>query len=52
MMTVKLLKDARIKHSAGDIVCVSPEEANFLISVKAAVVAAQPKKEAEKKAKK
>lgn len=51
MMTVKLLKDARILHAAGDIVAVSPEAANFLISIGAAEIAAKPteKKTAEKK---
>lgn len=52
MMTIKLIKDARIKHSAGDVVCVSPAEANFLISVGAAVMAAQTtEKKADKKKK-
>lgn len=35
-MKVELLKDARIKHKAGELVEVSPAEYNFLVSVKAA----------------
>ena len=31
-MKVKLMRDARIHHSAGEIVEVSPAEAGFLIS--------------------
>ena len=31
-MKVKLLKDARIRHKAGEIVEVSPEECFFLTS--------------------
>lgn len=51
MITVKLIKDARIKHSAGDIVCVSPVDADFLIAVGVAELAAKPaeKKTTEKK---
>lgn len=37
-MKVKLLRDARIKHFAGEIVEVSTEEAGFLFSVGGAVV--------------
>lgn len=36
-MVIKLLRDARIRRYAGDIVEVSPAEANFLISTKSAV---------------
>ena len=36
-MTVKLLKDARIWHKAGEIVEVSPEECFFLTSTDGAV---------------
>lgn len=43
MMRVELLKDARIKHKAGEIVEVSPEEYNFLASVNAAVPVAEEK---------
>ena len=32
-MKVKLLRDARIAHKAGDVVSVSPAEGAFLISV-------------------
>lgn len=32
-MKVELLKDAKVKHSAGEIVEVSPVEYNFMISV-------------------
>lgn len=46
-MKVKLLQDARIRHKAGDIVEVSPAEAQNLIALKVAVEA--PKKPAKKK---
>ena len=36
-MTVKLLKDARIWHKAGEIIEVSPEECFFLTSTDGAV---------------
>lgn len=36
-MRVLLLRDSRIKHSAGEIVDVSPAEATFLLSVGSAV---------------
>lgn len=36
MMKVRLLRDARIYHSAGEIVEVSPTEFNFLVSVNSA----------------
>lgn len=51
MITVRLLRDARIKHHAGEIVAVSPEEAQFLISVSSAeaVGAAKPEPVKEKK---
>lgn len=35
-MKVKLLKAARIKHEAGDIVEVSPADARYLIMMKVA----------------
>ena len=35
-MKVKLLRDSRILHKAGEIVEVSPAEADFLISVDSA----------------
>lgn len=36
-MKVRLVRDARIKHSAGEIVEVSPSEFLYLTSVKSAV---------------
>ena len=49
-MKARLIKDMRIKHKAGEIVEVSPEEFNFLVSVKAAeVVEEKPKKGTKKK---
>lgn len=36
-MKVRLLRDAKIKHKAGEIVEVSLVEAEFLLSVKSAV---------------
>jgi len=42
-MRVKLLRDARINHKAGEIVEVSPAECHFLVSVGSAVeVAVNP----------
>lgn len=38
-MKVRLLRDARIRHSAGETVSVSPAEAGFLISTGSAVAA-------------
>ena len=37
-MKVKLLRDARIQHKAGEIVEVSPDECFFLTSTEGAVV--------------
>lgn len=37
-MKVKLLRDARIMHKAGEIIEVSPAEASFLTSTESAVV--------------
>ena len=55
-MRVRLLKDVRIRHKAGEIVEVTPEEYAFLTSVRAAIPAAKkteksetPKKGAKKK---
>ena len=51
-MKVILLREARIKHAAGEVVDVSPAEYNFLISTKSAkpaVEAAPEKKTAKKK---
>ena len=36
-MKVKLLREARIRHQAGEIVEVSPAEADFLIAVESAI---------------
>ncbi len=44
-MKVKLLREARIRHKAGEIVEVSPAEAGFLLSTGSAVeVREAPKK--------
>lgn len=49
-MKVQLLRDTRIKHKAGEIVEVSPEEAQFLVSVHSAeIVAEEPAKKTPKK---
>lgn len=48
-MEVKLTRDARINHKAGETVNVSPEQAQFLLSVGSAVI---PKPEKKKTAKK
>ena len=37
-MKVKLLKDARVWHKAGEIVEVSPEECHFLVTTDGAIV--------------
>lgn len=37
-MKIKLLKDARITHKAGEIVEVSPDEGAFLVAVMSAVL--------------
>ena len=48
-MKARLIKDMRINHKAGEIVEVSPEQFNFLMSVGAAVVVKEAKPvEAEK----
>lgn len=36
-MKVRLLRDSRINHAAGEVVEVSPEQACFLLSVGSAV---------------
>ena len=46
-MRVKLLRDARINHKAGEIVDVSPAEFHFLVSVGSAVEVAVNLPEAE-----
>ena len=41
-MKVKLIRAARIRHEAGDIVEVSPAEAGFLLSTGSAVEIYEP----------
>ena len=41
-MKLKLLRAARIRHEAGEIVDVSPAEAGFLLSTGSAAVAEAP----------
>ena len=48
-MKIRLIRDARIRHKAGEIVEVSPAEANFLLSLNSAVVFEEEVKEAPKK---
>lgn len=48
-MEVKLLKAARIRHEAGEIVTVSPEVGRYLLSMK---MAENAEKEQPKKTKK
>ena len=36
-MRVKLIRDSRILHKAGEIIEVSPAEASFLLSVQSAI---------------
>lgn len=48
-MKVKLIRDARINHKAGEIVEVSPVEFKFLTSVGSAVPVTEKKKPATKK---
>ena len=47
-MKVHLLKDARIRHKAGEVVEVTKDEAEFLLSVEAAVVVEEQPKEQPK----
>ena len=51
-MKVKLLRDARIRHKAGEIVDVSPSEYAFLTSTSSAVTVEEKKQEAEPEKKK
>ena len=44
-MKLKLLRSARIRHEAGEIVEVSPAEAGFLLSTGSAVQYTEPVKE-------
>ena len=46
-MKVKLLRAARIRHEAGEIVEVSPAEAGFLLSTGSAVSVAEAQKKRE-----
>jgi ribosomal protein L9 len=46
-MKLLLKQAARIRHNAGEIVEVSPAEANFLLSVGAAVIVTDAKQEQE-----
>ena len=48
-MRLLLKQAARIRHNAGEIVEVSPAEANFLLSVGAAVPVMAEKDEQEQK---
>lgn len=48
-MKVRLLRPARINHNSGDIVEVSPEQGNFLLSVGSAELANNQKEPAEEK---
>lgn len=47
-MRVRLTKDMRIRHKAGEIVEVSPAECNFLVSVGAAEAIKDAKPEEQK----
>lgn len=46
-MKVRLIRDARINHKAGEIVEVSPDQMNFLVSVGSAVIAETATKKVE-----
>lgn len=48
MIKVMLLRAARIRHEAGEIVTVSPDVAQFLTAVGSAEVIPEVEKEAEK----
>ena len=52
MAKIKLLRDTRINHKAGEIVEVSPAELAFLISVGSAVEVAMKTPDAEPKTEK
>ena len=47
-MKVRLIRDAKITVKAGEIVEVSPAEANFLLSVGSAVKAPETKRKPKK----
>ena len=47
-MKVRLIRDAKIRHKAGEIVEVSPADADFLLAVGSAVpVKTAPKKKSK-----
>lgn len=48
-MKIKLLRDARILHRAGETVEVAPTEGNFLVSVGSAIIAEEKKAKKETK---
>lgn len=43
-MKVKLIRDARINHKAGETVEVSPAQAQFLLSIHSAEIVKEAKK--------
>ena len=47
MMKVRLIRDARINHKAGEIVDVSPEQMGFLVSVGSAEIVETATKKVE-----
>lgn len=47
-MKVRLIRDAKVTVKAGEIVEVSPAEANFLLSVGSAVKAPETKRKPKK----
>lgn len=48
-MKIKLLRDSKVTHRAGEVVEASPAEAAFLISVQSAIEIRQPQKATRKK---
>ena len=48
-MKIKLIRDARIKHYAGEVIEASREEAQFLLSLGSAVIPEPEKKKTAKK---
>ena len=48
-MRVKLLREARIRHHIGEVVEVSPQEYQFLVTTGSAVPVVEEKKKAKKK---
>ena len=46
-MKIKLLRDSRIKHHAGEVVEASPAECEFLISTGSAVIVSEAVKKFE-----